>query len=91
MPRPEFLLGLPIDHFTSLIKSDELFVASEFELVEVVKKCLQFHQEKGEKLPILPEEAAGPDVWARLSDAEKKARKDIYDKEVAAIKLVDTN
>jgi len=63
-----------------------LFIDNEFELVDIVKRCLSYHSEKGEKVPVLPEEVAGPEVWHRLTEVEKKARKDLYDKELKAIK-----
>lgn len=84
-PKPEFLFGLPIDDFIHLLQSDELNVSSEFELVDIVKKCLAFHSEKGEKLSIPPIEAATPEVWNRLSEYEKKHRQEIYEKELKSI------
>ena len=37
---------------------------------------------KGEKVPIPPEEAAGPEIWSHLTEAERKMRKESYDKEL---------
>lgn len=60
-------------------------------MVELVKKCFHYHAANGEKVPALPEEVAGPDVWERLTEAERKARKDAYDKEVKQIKTDQEN
>jgi len=51
-------------------------------LVEIVKKCFKYHAEQGEKVPIPPEEAAGPEIWSHLTEAERKMRKETYDKTV---------
>jgi BTB And C-terminal Kelch len=67
---PDFLFGLPIRQFISIIKSDDLHIDNEFELVEIVKKCLAFHKEHGENLPIDPQIEAGPDIWSRLTEKE---------------------
>lgn len=47
-----------------------------------MKKCFKYHAEQGEKVPIPPEEAAGPEIWSHLTEAERKMRKETYDKEV---------
>jgi hypothetical protein len=63
-----------------------LCIDSEFELVEIVKNCIQYHARNGEKVPAAAEDVAGPEVWERLTEDEKKARKATFDKDVKAIK-----
>jgi len=83
---PEFLYSLPMKQFTSILSSDELCIDNEFELVEIVKNCINYHAKHGEKGPATPEDVAGPDVWDGLTVDEKKARKAAFDKDVKAIK-----
>lgn len=71
---PEFLYSLPMKQFTSILQSDELCIDNEFELVEIVKNCINYHAKHGEKGPATPEDVAGPDVWDGLTVDEKKAR-----------------
>lgn len=70
----QFIYTLPVAMFTQIINSDDLNIQSEFWLVDIVKDFLDHHQQHGEKIPANPEDVAGPDVWARLTDAERKAR-----------------
>jgi len=79
------LCGLPIEPFINLLHSDNLYVDSEYELVDIVRKYIKFHNEKGEKLPIDPEKATIKEVWSRLSEEEKKTRQKDYTAEVFEI------
>jgi hypothetical protein len=63
-----------------------LCIDHEFELVEFVKRCIHYHARNGEKVPAAAEDVAGPEVWERLTEDEKKARKATFDKDVKAIK-----
>lgn len=87
---PEFLWSLPMKQFTSILSRDDLCIDHEFELVEFVKNCIHYHAKNGEKVPAAPEEVAGPEVWERLTDDERKARKTAYDKELKLIKDAET-
>ena len=73
------------------MQKDDIFIDHEFELVELVKKCIHYHAANGEKVPAIPEEVAGPEVWERLTDDERKARKTAYDNEVKKIKTEQDN
>jgi hypothetical protein len=79
------LCGLPIEPFINLLHSDNLYVDSEYELVDIVRKYIKFHNEKGEKLPIDPEKSTIKEVWSRLSEEEKKTRQKVYTAEVFEI------
>jgi hypothetical protein len=43
----KFLQNIPIQHFISIIANDDLYIEEEYELVFLVKKCLEHHEEKG--------------------------------------------
>ena len=79
------MCGLPIEPFINLLHSDNLYVDSEYELVDIVRKYIKFHNEKGEKLPIDPEKSTIKEVWSRLSEEEKKTRQKVYTAEVFEI------
>ncbi len=44
----KFLQNIPIQHFISIIANDDLYIEEEYELVFLVKKCLEHHEEKGQ-------------------------------------------
>jgi hypothetical protein len=70
----KFLYSLPIKHFIDIIAADDLNIDREFELVEIVRRCIAYHTEHGEQLPQKPEDVAGPDIWAKLSQSERDNR-----------------
>lgn len=41
------LQNIPIQDFISIIANDDLYIEEEYELVFLVKKCLEHHEEKG--------------------------------------------
>ena len=43
----KFLQNIPIQHLISIIANDDLYIEEEYELVFLVKKCLEHHEEKG--------------------------------------------
>ena len=55
-------------------------------MVYLVKEYIEYHEKNGEKVPLNPEEVAGPDVWKALTEKEQRDRKAGYDKEITAIK-----
>lgn len=85
---PDFVHTLPVPVFIEIIQSNDLLIDSEFELVDTVRQYLMYHREKGERVPALPEHAAGPEVWARLTPEEQAARTKAYTDEVNAKKSV---
>ena len=71
----KFLQNIPIQHFITIIASDDLYVEEEFELVFLVKKCLEHHQEKGQPdYTLVAELLADPLVWNSLTKAEQDTR-----------------
>ena len=71
----KFLQNIPIQHFITIIASDDLYVEEEFELVFLVKKCLEHHQEKGQPdYTLVAELLADPVVWNSLTKAEQDTR-----------------
>ena len=71
----KFLQNIPIQHFITIIASDDLYVEEEFELVFLVKKCLEHHQEKGQPdYTLAAELLADPVVWNSLTKAEQDTR-----------------
>lgn len=67
---PDFIFSLPVGQFVSLLNSNDLNIDNESELVGFVRQFIAHHLEMGEKVPALPEEVAGPEVWSKLSPAE---------------------
>lgn len=63
----KFLFGLPIKHFIDVIAADDLNIDKEFDLVDIVRRCIAYHTQHGEQLPQKPEDVAGPEIWAKLS------------------------
>lgn len=60
-------------------------------MVEFCKKLIHYHATNGEKVPAAPEEVAGPEVWERLTEPERVARKKAFEAELTAIKTEATN
>ena len=56
-----------------------------------MKGFLDCHQQQGEKVLADPEDVAGPEVWARLTDAERKARTKEFNDSKLAITTAATN
>lgn len=69
-----FLFSLPVRHFIDIIAADDLNIEREFELVDIVRRCIAYHSQNGEETPQKPEDVAGPDIWAKLSQAERDNR-----------------
>ena len=62
------------------MQDDELNIEDEFLLVQYVKDYFKHKEQHSEKVPQNPEQVAGPEVWSRLTDAERKARIDAFEK-----------
>lgn len=83
----KFLFSLPVKHFIDIIASDDLNIDREFELVDIVRRCIAYHSQNGEQTPQKPEDVAGPDIWAKLSQAERDNRIKLF---TAANKEIET-
>lgn len=62
-PSPFLLFQCPIAEFIKTIASNELKVSKEYDLVDIVRKCFEWHERKGVKVPVRPEDACAPEVW----------------------------
>jgi len=81
------LFKCPIAEFIKTIASNELKVNKEYDLVDIVRKCFEWHERKGVKVPVRPEDACAPEVWYKLSEAERAARYSTYSNELEKIKF----
>ena len=77
----EHLLELDIKNLLSILKSDKLNLVNEVTLVELVKAYTELRDKIPKKLPQSAEERAGPELWALLTEDEKKNRTAIFKEE----------
>jgi hypothetical protein len=62
-------------------------VSNEHDLVDFVRKCFEWHERKGVKVPVRPEDDCAPEVWLKLSETERAARYVTYRKDLEKITL----
>ena len=84
----EFLNLLNFDNFVQILSSDSLNITHEKVLVDIVREYIKVRDsiKPDTKSFTTAQQATPPEVWAELTEEEKKTREDNFEKKMEAKK-----